>query len=94
MSIVVLLYIGIAALFSLMAFRALRSGSKVDYLLAAAQCVGVVLLLGDYRQPACYLLLVTAVAYLVSQVATGARLISRLLPLTGAGAVLVVLMIR
>ncbi len=76
--------IAIAALFLLMACRALRSGSATDYLLAAVQCVGVLLLLSPYRQAAAYLLLLTALAYLVSQILTGARLISRLLPLAGA----------
>jgi hypothetical protein len=77
----------IAALFLLMAFRAIRSGSTTDYLLAATQCVGVLLLLSTYRDAACYLLLLTAVAYLVSQILTGARLVSRLLPLAGAAVI-------
>ena len=74
----------IAALFLLMAFRAFRSGSAMDYLLSAAQCVGLLLLFTQYREYAYYLLLFTACAYFLSQVLTGARLISRLLPLAGA----------
>jgi hypothetical protein len=85
--------ISIAALFLLMAFRALRSGSASDYLLVATQCVGVLLLLGPYREAACYLLLLTALAYLVSQVLTGARLISRLLPLAGAAMIVLYLLV-
>ena len=81
------LFLVIAALFSLMAFRAFRSGSPVDYLLGATQCVGLLLLFGNFRQLACYLLLVTACAYLMSQILTGARLVSRLLPLAGAAAI-------
>lgn len=78
----------IAALFSLMAFRAFRSGSAADYLLCATQLVGVLLmLLSDFRQFASWLLLASAFAYLVSQMLTGARLVSRLLPLAGAAAV-------
>ncbi len=74
----------VAALFSLMAYRAFRSGSTVDYLLGATQCAGILLLLSDLRQLAAWLLLVTACAYLLSQVLTGARSISRLLPIAGA----------
>jgi hypothetical protein len=47
----------------------------------------VLLLLSTYRDAACYLLLLTAVAYLVSQILTGARLVSRLLPLAGAAVI-------
>ena len=77
------------ALFCLMAFRAFRSGSALDYVLGAAQCIGVVLLFTAYHELACYLLLLTAFAYLLSQVLTGARLISRLLPLVAAATILV-----
>jgi hypothetical protein len=71
-----------------MAFRAFRSGSAVDYLLCATQLVGVLLMLfSDFRQFASWLLLASAFAYLVSQMLTGARLVSRLLPLAGAAAV-------
>jgi hypothetical protein len=83
----------VAALFSLMAFRALRSGSASDYLLAATQCIGVLLLLSTYRQFALYFLLLTAAAYLLSQVVTGARPISRLLPMAGAAAILLALLL-
>jgi hypothetical protein len=82
----------IAALFLLMAFRAIRSGSTTDYLLAATQCVGVLLLLSPYRDAASYLLLLTAAAYLVSQILTGARLVSRLLPLAGAAVIVLSLL--
>lgn len=81
------LFLLIAALFSLMAFRAFRSGSPLDYLLGATQCVGLLLLFGNFRQLAYYLLLLTACAYLLSQILTGARLVSRLLPLAGAAAI-------
>ena len=87
------IYIVIAVLFSLMAFRALRSASAMDYVLATTQCVGLLLLLSNYRQIALYLLLITALAYLVSQILTGARPISRLLPLAGATALVVALVI-
>jgi hypothetical protein len=82
-----------AVLFSLMAFRAFRSGSAMDYLLSATQCVGLLLLFSDYRVFASYLLLITALAYLLSQVLTGARLISRLLPLAGAVAIVLSLLV-
>ena len=67
-----------------MAFRAFRSASTMDYLLGATQCVGLLLLVSNYRQFASYLLLITALAYLLSQIMTGAKPISRLLPLAGA----------
>jgi hypothetical protein len=82
------IYIVVAALFSLMAFRAFRSASTMDYLLGATQCVGLLLLLSNYRQFASYLLLITALAYLVSQIVTGARPISRLLPIVGAATII------
>ena len=83
----------VAALFSLMAFRAFRSASTVDYLLGITQCVGLLLLLSNYRQFALYLLLVTAFLYLVSQIMTGAKPVSRLLPLVGAATVVLSLLI-
>ena len=73
----------VVALFSLMAFRAFRSASTVDYLLGATQCVGLLLLLSNHSQFASYFLLITALAYLISQIVTGAKPISRLLPLAG-----------
>lgn len=85
------IYIVLTALFSLMAFRAFRSGSNMDYLLGAAQCVGLLLLLSNYRQVASYLLLITALAYLLSQMLTGAKPISRLLPLAGAATIILAL---
>jgi thiosulfate reductase cytochrome b subunit len=78
----------VAALFSLMAFRAFRSGSALDYVLGAVQCIGVLLLFTVYHEFASYLLLLTAFAYLLSQVLTGARRISRLLPVVGAATIL------
>jgi type IV secretory pathway TrbL component len=67
----------VALLFALMAFRTFRSGSNMDYLLGALQCVGLLLLLlSNYRLLASFLLLVTALIYLLSQVITGARPIS------------------
>ena len=86
------IFIVVAALFSLMAFRAIRSGSATDYLLGATQCVGLLLLLSNYRQFASYLLLITAIAYLLSQIVTGARLSSRLLPLAGAASIVLYLL--
>lgn len=82
-----LTYGAIATLFALMAFRAFRSGSTTDRLLGTIQCLGVLLLLTPYRHLALYLLLLTAFAYLVSQLLTGARKISCLLPLAGAAAI-------
>ena len=78
--------LAVAALFALMAYRAIRSGSRLDYGLAAAQLLGVIGLISPYRAMALYFLLLTAVAYLASQVLTGARPIARLLPLAGAAA--------
>ena len=82
----------VAALFALMAFRAFRSASRMDYLLGATQCVGLLLLLSNYREFAVYLLLITALAYLLSQVMTGAKPLSRLLPLAGAAAIVMSLL--
>jgi preprotein translocase subunit SecY len=87
------IYIVITGLFSLMVFRAFRSASSMDYLLAATQCAGLVLLLSIYRHMALYLLLITAFAYLLSQILTGAKPISRLLPLAGAAAIVLSLSI-
>lgn len=85
-------HILVAALFLLMAFRAFRSASVTDYLLAGTQCVGLVLLLAGFYQLAYYLLLITAAAYLLSQVVTGARPISRLLPVLGASFIVLALL--
>jgi len=87
------IYIVVTVLFSLMVFRAFRSASTMDYLLGATQCVGLLLLLSNYRQFASYLLLITASAYLLSQMVTGAKPISRLLPLAGAAAIILSLLI-
>jgi hypothetical protein len=86
------IYIVVAALFSLMAFRAFRSASTMDFLLGVAQCVGLLLLLSKYRQFALSLLLITALAYLLSQIVTGARPISRLLPIVGAAIIVLTLL--
>jgi hypothetical protein len=86
------IYIVVAALFSLMAFRAFRSASAMDYLLGATQCVGLLLLLSNFRQFASYLLLITALAYLLSQIVTGAKPISRFLPLAGAATIVLSLL--
>ena len=86
------IYMVVAALFSLMAFRAFRSASTMDYLLCATQCVGLLLLLSNYRQFASYLLLITALAYLLSQIVTGAKPVSRLLPIVGSAAIVLSLM--
>jgi hypothetical protein len=82
-----MLQAAIAALFMVMALRAVRSGSVLDYLLAATQVVGVLILFSSHVQVALYLLLITAVAYLISQITTGARPISRILPVAGAAVV-------
>ena len=82
----------VAVLFALMAFRAIRSGTALDYLLGTTQGIGVLLLFTRYRELACYLLLLTAFAYLLSQVLTGARVSSRLLPLAGAAAIVLALL--
>ena len=84
----------IAAVFLVTAFRALRSGSIFDYLLAASQIAGVLLLFSSYEQAALNLLMLTAIAYLSSQVATGARPISRLLPVAGAAAIVLAIYLR
>ncbi len=82
------LHIVVGILFATMAFRAFRSASRVDYLLGLVQASGVLLLvLGVYPRIALFLLLVTAFAYLASQIATGARPLSRGLPVAGAVAV-------
>jgi hypothetical protein len=86
------IYSVVAALFLLMAYRAFRSASTMDYLLGVTQCVGLLLLLSNYRLFALYLLLVTAVAYLLSQIVTGAKPISRLLPVVGAASVVLSLL--
>jgi hypothetical protein len=86
------IYIVVAALFSLMAFRAFLSASTMDYLLCATQCVGLLLLLSNYRQFASYLLLITALAYLLSQIVTGAKPVSRLLPIAGFAAIILSLL--
>ena len=94
MTALVAAYIAVAALFSLMAFRAFRSASTTDYVLGGAQCIGVLLLLGAYRQWALYFLLITAGVYLISQLMTGAIAISRLLPFAGAVAIVVALQLQ
>ena len=85
------IFAAIATLFLLMAARAFRSGSRTDYLLGIAQCLGVLALFSPLQHWALLLLLGTACGYLASQVVTGARTISRLLPLAGAAAVAVAL---
>ena len=84
MNILEFAYVAILVLFSLMALRAFRSGGATDYLLCGAQFIGLLAMLGNYRQIGSYLLLITALAYLASQVVTGARPISRSLPIAGA----------
>jgi hypothetical protein len=75
-----------------MAARAFRSGSRADYALGATQCLGVLALPGPLRYWALLLLLASAVGYLASQILTGARTISRLLPIAGAAAVVAALL--
>lgn len=86
------IFLVVAALFSLMAFRAFCSASTMDYLLGATQCAGLLLLLSNYRQFASYLLMITALAYLLSQIVTGAKPISHLLPLAGAASIVLSLL--
>ena len=84
-----IVWFAIAVLFLLMVARAIRSGSGADYLIAASLIAGLLLLLSPFQTVGLYLLLLGACAYLLSQVLTGARPVSRLLPV--AGAVLVAL---
>lgn len=84
MNLVDFAYVAILILFGLMALRAFRSGSATDYLLCGAQCFALLAMLVDYRQIGSWLLLITALAYLASQIVTGARPISRSLPIVGA----------
>ncbi len=86
------IFVLVAVLFSLMAFRAFRSASTMDYLLGTTQCIGLLLLMSNYGQFASYLLLITALAYLLSQVVTGAKPISRLLPVAGAASIVLSLL--
>jgi hypothetical protein len=83
----------VALLFALMAVRAFLSGSVADYLLAGVQGIGVLLLFSDYRGVASWLLLASAAAYLLSQILTGARPLSRLLPLAGGVMVVILLLL-
>ena len=83
----------VALLFALMAIRAVLSGSVADYLLAGVQGIGVLLLFSDYREFALWLLLASAAAYLLSQILTGARPLSRLLPLAGGAMVVLSLLL-
>ncbi len=82
----------VLALFTLMAIRAFRSRSKTDILLGLVQGAGLALMLSSCRESSLILLLLTAVVYLVSQLATGARPLSRLLPIGGAVAALLALL--
>ena len=84
MTLFELAHVAIFILFGLMAARAFRSGTATDYLLGGVQCPGLLSMLGDYRQIGAWLLMVTSVAYLASQVMTGARPISRALPIVAA----------
>lgn len=68
------------ALYALMALRALQSASFWDRVLAAALVVGLALLVVLPGPVASAWLLGCALAYLVSQVNTGARPLSRALP--------------
>ncbi|CAA0079225.1 Uncharacterised protein [Halioglobus japonicus] len=83
----------VALLFTLMAVRAFLSGSVLDYVLAGTQGIGVLLLFSQYHDVALWLLLASVVAYLLSQILTGARLVSRLLPLAGGAMVIVSLLL-
>lgn len=84
MSVEVVSYSAVVMLFSLMALRCFRSGSVSDNVLGASQCGSMLMLLSPYRTFTLLLLLMTAIAYFVSQILTGARPVSRLLPLAGA----------
>jgi hypothetical protein len=81
---VIILQAGVALLFAVMAVRAFQSATLVDRALAVLLVVGVILLFAAPKTVAVYWLLACAAAYLVSQISTGARPVSRALPLLGA----------
>lgn len=77
--------IGITGLFSLMGVRAFQSGTGMDRLLGAFLLAGLLMLFLAAEMVAVGWLLLGAAWYLVSQVLTSARLVSRALPvLAGA----------
>ena len=82
----------VIALFGLMAARAFLSGSRTDLLLGGTQLAGLTVLITPYKSMGLYLLLLTAVLYLISQVLTGARRVSYLLPIAGFAAVVLALL--
>ncbi len=82
-----ILKLAISVVFGIMAVRAWQSASQSDCILAAAQLLGVIAMLVFDTSLALYFLLVTCAAYLLSQVLTGARVISYVLPLASAGIV-------
>ncbi len=82
----------VIALFGLMAARAFLSGSRTDLLLGSTQLAALVLLFSAYKTIGLYLLLLTAVLYLISQVLTGARRVSYLLPIVGFAAAVAALL--
>ena len=71
----------IVALNAVMAVRAFQSGTTADRLLGAVLIVGLILLFTIPVLFSAYWLIAGAGAYLVSQVMTSARLLSRGLPI-------------
>jgi hypothetical protein len=71
----------IAALNALMAVRAFQSGTTTDRLLGSVLIVGLILLFTIPELFAAYWLIACASAYLISQVMTSARALSRGLPI-------------
>ena len=81
----VILKVGVTTLFLLMAVRAFQSGTTVDRLLGAYLLAVLAILFTAALPVATVFLLAGAAAYLVSQVLTSARWVSRTLPLLAAG---------
>jgi hypothetical protein len=69
------------ALNGMMAVRAFQSGTKADRLLGAVLLIGLILMFTVPEQWAAYWLIACAGAYLISQVMTSARPLSRGLPI-------------
>ena len=80
----------VVVLYALMAVRAFQSGEKTDRLLAAVLVIGLILLFTIPITLATYWLIACAGAYLISQILTSARVLSRGLPIL-AGALVWVL---
>ncbi len=81
---VVILKVCVTSLYLLMAVRAFQSGTTIDRLLGVYLLAGLVMLFTLAKSIATACLLAGAAAYLVSQVLTSARWVSRALPLLAA----------